>query len=79
MLSFDAFSRNGVLGRDGACDPERTGCVMSIEKLWIIALGTCRQATTILRVILAQCPLSCQVQSNFLKVASDFSFHLIPF
>lgn len=78
MLIFDAFSRNGVLVWDRACDLVWTGCVVSIEKLWMPA-ETGRQAAANLSVILAQCPLSCQVQGQFLKGANDFSFCLIHF
>lgn len=39
----------------------------------------CKQATADLIVIVAQCPLSYQMQAHFLKVANNFSFHLIDF
>lgn len=38
-----------------------------------------RQVAATLTVILAQCPLSYQVQSNFLKVANTFIINLINF
>lgn len=79
MLISDAFSRNYVLGWDRACDFKWTGCVISMEKLWMVAPEMCRQASANLVVIVAQCPLSCQVQTHFFKVDNNFRFHLLDF